>query len=71
MAWRKVEKYSLGYSIPSKEFRLSYRFAGEGALHRPSLTSSEFIALADMFRNGGRILFDPNEEHLFTEEREI
>jgi hypothetical protein len=48
MAWIPVENYSLGYSIPKKEFYCYYALVGEGTVHQIFPSPQEFIALADI-----------------------
>jgi hypothetical protein len=58
MASVKVVNYSLGYSIPNKQFLFYYTLQGGSGTNQLFPTAEEFMALADMFGNEGPINFD-------------
>ena len=71
MAWKRVDKYWLGYSIPKKSFYFYYMLQGGGSVHQFFPSPEEFIALADMFRNEGPINFNTNGKYFVTAAEEI
>src|SRR4029453_12197749 len=51
MAWKRVENYWLGYSLPKKQFYFYYKLADESSVQQIFPGPRELLALADMFRN--------------------
>jgi hypothetical protein len=58
MTWKRVVNYSLGYSIPKRQFYFNYTLDGENVVHQFSPSAEEFRALSDMFRNEGPMNFN-------------
>ncbi|MBX3641415.1 MAG: hypothetical protein KF888_13140 [Nitrosomonas sp.] len=71
MAWIRVDKYWLGYSISKKSFYFYYSLQGDGTVHQFFPSPEEFIALADMFRNEGPINFNTDGKYFVTAAEEI
>jgi len=71
MAWKIVDKYWLGYSLPKKKFYFYYRLQGEGAVYQIFPTPEEFVGLADMFRNECPINFNTDGKYFVTAAEEI
>ena len=71
MTWKRVEKYWLGYSIAKKSFAFYYRLEGERTAHQFFPSPTEFVGLADMFRNEGPINFSTVGEYFVTAAEEI
>lgn len=66
MAWKKVEKYWLGYGQPTKQFFFYYQLEGDNTVHQFFPTPAEFSALADMFRNEGPISYSTDGKYFVT-----
>jgi len=66
MAWKRVEFYSLQFSIQTKQFRFSYVLQGENVSHQLATDPQQFMALADMFRNEGPISFNTDGQYFST-----
>jgi hypothetical protein len=66
MAWKVVDNYYLGYNISSKQFLFYYHFQGEAAVQQIFPSATEFVALADMFRNEGPIYFNTDVNYFVT-----
>jgi hypothetical protein len=66
MAWKRVVRYNLGYSIPRREFLFYYQFEGETSVTQIFPTPEEFLALADMFRNERPINFNTDGNYFVT-----
>ncbi|MGH9939590.1 MAG: hypothetical protein ACREAM_25395 [Blastocatellia bacterium] len=71
MAWKKVEKYWLGYNIPEQQFLFSYKLEGKATVNQLFPTPEEFLALADMFRNEGPISFNTTSKYFTTAPEEV
>jgi hypothetical protein len=71
MPFKRVESYSLGYSIPQKQFHFDYALAGESSVNQIFLTPQEFMALADMFRNEGPIDFNIDGQFFVSSAKQI
>jgi hypothetical protein len=71
MAWKRVENYSVGYSIPKRQFYFNYKLADENVVHQLFPTPQEFLALADMFRNEGPINFNTDGQYFVSGAEEI
>lgn len=71
MAWKKVEKYYLGYGITKRSFYFYYKLHGENTVHQFFPTPEEFIGLSDMFRNEGPISFNTDGNYFVTASEEI
>jgi hypothetical protein len=71
MAWKRVENYWLGYSLPRKQFYFYYKLAGETSVQQIFPTAQEFLALADMFRNEGPINFNTDGQYFVSAAEEI
>lgn len=71
MAWKKVEKYYLGYNITKRSFYFYYRLKGENSVHQFFPTPEEFVGLSDMFRNEGPINFNTDKKYFVTAPEEI
>lgn len=66
MAWKSVENYSLGYSIPKKQFYIYYKLVGDAVSHQFFPSPQEFVGLSDMFRNEGPISFNTDGSYFIT-----
>ncbi len=66
MAWKKVEKYWLGYGQTNKQFFFYYQLEGETVVNQIFPTAAEFHALADMFRNEGPISYSTTGQYFVT-----
>ncbi len=66
MTWKRVENYSLGYSITEKRFYFYYTLVGENVTHQFFPSPQEFLALADMFRNQGPINFNTTGQYFVS-----
>ncbi len=55
MAWTRVRRYYLGYSMSRKQFLFWYELEGDPNTYQIFPTPEEFLGLADMFRNEGPI----------------
>lgn len=71
MAWKRVDKYWLGYSITKKKFYFYYRLQGEGTVYQIFPSPEEFVGLADTFRNEGPINFNTSGKYFVTAAEEI
>ena len=71
MAWKKVENYWLGYSVPKRSFYFYYKLQGENSVYQIFPTPDEFVGLSDMFRNEGPINFNTNGKYFVTAAEEI
>ena len=66
MAWKRVENYFLGYSIPKNQFYFYYSLVGETAVHQFFPAPQEFLALSDMFRNEGPMNFNTDGNYFVS-----
>jgi len=71
MAWKRVANYSLGYSIPKKQFYFYYTFVGENTTYQIFPSPQEFLALADMFRNEGPINFNSDGSYFVSAAEQV
>ena len=71
MAWKKVDKYWLGYNYTKKKFYFYYRLTDENTVYQFSPTPEQFLGLADMFRNEGPISFNTDGKYFVTASEEI
>ncbi len=71
MAWKRVDKYWLGYSVAKKSFSFYYRLEDDGTVHQFLPTPAEFLGLADMFRNEGPIKFSTVGKYFVTATEKI
>ena len=71
MAWKRVENYWLGYSLPNKQFYFYYKLVGENLVHQIFPNPQEFLGLADMFRNEGPINFNTDGKYFVSAAEEI
>jgi hypothetical protein len=66
MAWKRVDRYNLGYNIVDKQFYFYYRFEGETVVNQIFPAPEEFLALADMFRNEGPVNYNTDGNYFVT-----
>jgi hypothetical protein len=71
MAWKRVENYWLGYSIPKKIFYFYYKLSDDRSVYQLFPDPSEFMALSDMFRNEGPINFNTEGSYFVTAAEQI
>ena len=71
MAWKRVDKYWLGYSNAKKQFYFYYRLQGVSTVYQFFPTPEEFVGLADMFRNEGPINYNTDRKYFVTAAEEI
>jgi len=71
MPFKRVEIYSLGYSVPQKQFSFYYGLVGESSVNQIFLNPQEFIALADMFRNEAPIDFNTDGQYFVSSAKQI
>ncbi len=71
MAWKRVDKYWLGYSTAKKQFYFYYRLQGEGTVYQIFPSPEEFVGLADMFRNEGPMNYNTDRKYFVTAAEEI
>jgi hypothetical protein len=71
MPFELVDSYSLGYSITNRQFHLDYTLAGESSVNQIFLSSQEFMALADMFRNEAPINFNTDGRYFVSAAKQI
>lgn len=71
MAWKRVDNYWLGYSIPKKQFYFYYKLRGEGGVHQIFPSADEIVGLGDMFRNEGPMSFNTDGRYFVTAAEEI
>jgi hypothetical protein len=71
MAWKRVANYNLGYNVPNKQFSFYYELAGELEKHQMRTSPIEFLALSDMFRNEGPILYNTVGKYFCSNAEEI
>lgn len=71
MAWKKVDKYILGYSVRRKQFYFYYQLEGENRVIQIFPSPEEFIGLADMFRNEGPISYNTGGQYFCTAPEEV
>ena len=71
MAWKKVDKYYLGYGQADKQFFFYYRLEGDGTVTQMFPTAPEFHALADMFRNEGPIWYSTTGKYFVTDPESV
>jgi hypothetical protein len=71
MAWVRVDKYWLGYSLTKKQFYFYYQLQGENVVHQFFPSPDVFIALADMFRNEGPMNYNTVNKYFVTAAEEI
>lgn len=71
MAWKKVDKYWLGYGQTNKQFFFYYKLEGETSVVQMFPTPAEFSALADMFRNEGPISYSTTGKYFVTEPENV
>ena len=69
--WKRVENYWLGYSVPNNQFSFSYKLVDEDTAHQIFPGPQEFLALADMFRNEGPIIFNTEGSYFITAAEQI
>lgn len=66
MAWKRVSRYSLGFSTQDKQCFFYYELEGGSASHQLFVTADEMCALADMFRNEGPISYNTDGSYFVT-----
>ena len=66
MAWKRVDRYHLGYNIVDKQFYVYYRFENETTTNQMFTSPEEFFALADMFRNEGPVNYNTDGNYFVT-----
>ncbi len=66
MAWKRVEKYYLGYGLADKRFYFYYKLQDENVVHQFFPSAEAFIGLSDMFRNEGPISFNTERRYFVT-----
>jgi hypothetical protein len=66
MAWKQVQKYALGFSMPKKQFFFYYWLVGDSSAYQIFPAAEEFIALGDMFRNEGPISLNTDGNYFVT-----
>ncbi|SEK62761.1 hypothetical protein [Nitrosovibrio tenuis] len=66
MAWKTVERYSLGYNVQLKQFYFYYELEGDSTAHQLTLSAGDFLALSDMFRYEGPISFNTEGQYFAT-----
>lgn len=71
MAWKLVDHYRLGYSVPKRSFYFYYRLRGDSTVYQIYPSPAEFTALADMFRNEGPIHFNTEGKYFVTAAEEV
>jgi hypothetical protein len=71
MAWVRVANYSLGFTVAKKQFSLYYTLQGEATVTQIFLTATQFIAIGDMFRNGGAINYNTDGQYFASEAHAI
>lgn len=71
MAWKKVEKYWLGYGQTNKQFFFYYKLEGDPTVIQIFPTAAEFTALADMFRNEGPISYSTTGQYFVTAPEDV
>ena len=71
MAWKTVENYWLGYSLPKKQFYFYYKLANEPVVHQIFPDPQVFLALADMFRNEGPMNFNTDGSYFVSAAEQI
>ena len=71
MAWKKVEKYLLGYNLKKSQFSFYYKLEGETATNQIFPSPEIFIALADMFRNEGPISYNTTGGYFVTASEQV
>lgn len=70
MPTTNVTWYSLGFNIVDKQGYLYYGLEGDNSAHQIFVTAQELTALAQMFRDGGQVVFnDNNGQFYFVTER--
>lgn len=71
MPTSNVTWYSFGFNIVDKQGYLYYGLEGESSAHQIFLTAPELTALAEIFRDGGQVVFNQiNDEYYFVTERQ-
>jgi hypothetical protein len=71
MAWTKVSKYALGYSLSGRQFYFYYWLEGETVSHQIFPSPNEFLALSDMFRNEAPVNFNSDGNYFVTGEESV
>ena len=73
MPTTNVTWYSLGFNIVDKQGYLYYGLEGDSSAQQVFLTAQELTALAQMFRDGGQVVFNKNggQVYFVTERRDI
>ena len=71
MPFKRVQSYSLGYSISQKQFHFDYALIGENSVNQIFLSPQDFIALADMFRNEAPIDFNTDGQFFVSLAKQI
>jgi hypothetical protein len=66
-----VTWYSFGFNIVDKQGYLYYGLQGDDSAHQAFLTATELTAIAEIFRDGGQVVFNEiNGEYYFVTERQ-
>ncbi len=65
--WKRVISYGLGYRLEERQFFFSWQGEGDVVTH-VAVAPEEFLALADMFRNEGPIIFNADAGYHFATE---
>jgi len=71
MAWINVEWYSLGFNIVDKQGYFYYGLEGDSAAYQIFVTAPEMSALADMFRNEGRVTYNSDGHYFVTGQENV
>jgi hypothetical protein len=69
MTSTKVTRYWLGFNIVDKQGYLYYVLEGDPNAHQIFLDAHELTAVAELFREGGQVMFNENAgQHYFVTE---
>ena len=73
MPTKNVTWYSLGFNIVDKQGYLYYGLEGDSSAQQVFVTAQELTALAQMFRDGGQVVFNDNggQFYFVTERQDI
>jgi hypothetical protein len=71
MAWKQVESYNLGYSIPKNQFYFYYTLVGDSVTYQFFPSPEVFHALAYMFETESPINFNTDGKYFVSAAAEV
>jgi hypothetical protein len=71
MPFKDVTSYNLGYNVARKEFHIDYTLARDNSVTQIFLSSQDFLAVADMFRNATGVQFNTDVGYFVSDAKQI